>query len=126
MPILCELVPKRGLTPNQYEHLGRLLKQFCIEHCCPIADFRSVRDLLAGELPKPLVLRKAEDAKPQMEDDEDRWHFRSLRIRERRDLGSLQDDATRNRSGPATQASLPCCRRATRRGRLLTSSGPWF
>ena len=40
-------------------------------------------------------------------------------------LGSLQDHATKSKSGPATQASLPCCRRATHRGRLLTSSGPW-
>ena len=85
-PILCELIPKRGLTPDQYEHLGRLFKQFCIEHRCPIADSRAVRDL-----PEPLVLRRVEEAEPRMQDDEDRWHFHQV-------LLHFMDDEAQSRS----------------------------
>ncbi len=75
---MSELTPKRGLTPDQYEHLGRLLKQFSIDQSHPIADFRAVQDLLAGELPTPLVLRRVEKAKPRMREDKDRWHFHQV------------------------------------------------
>lgn len=124
--ILCRLHLHRSATPEQLKKLATVLRRWCAAElddgeCCPEVDRGNLKDLRAGELPKPDVLQFTEFLYKMLPDGLDADTKSAL-------LGQLKQELDKDASRRAVLIYIECsagfgCRDAVHRLEQMVPKG---